>query len=131
MDTETKVSAVKPGLTTKETFVLDKDYFKIGDIYCLRIQPEFPGAVHMIPTGYYAADSAAALPAWTYAICSDVCDTAVDFTFKRADEDGLAWIQVHAEDIENGCIEVTHQLCNETLNQEREFLNKEHTGYEG
>ena len=129
MGTETKASAVKPGLTTKETFVLDKDYFKTGDIYLLRIQPEFQGEIHRIYTG--VINDSAALPEWTYAICSDVCDTAVDFIFKRADEDDLCYIQIHTEDIEKGLIEVTRQLCNEVLNQEREFLNKEYTGYEG
>ena len=118
MDTETKAPAVKSGLKTKETFVLDKDYFKIGDIYSLRIRPEFQGEIHRIYTG--VINSSAALPAWTYAICSDVCDTAVDFIFKRADEDDLCYIQIHAEDIENECIEVTRQLTNGTLIQDME-----------
>ena len=124
MDTETKAPAVKPGLTTKETFVLDKDYFKIGDIYSLCIRPEFQGEIHRIYTG--VINDSAALPAWTYAICSDVGDTAVDFIFKRADEDDLCYIQIHAEDIENGLIKVTRKLCNEALN-----LDKECNRYEG
>lgn len=118
MDTETKAPVVKPGLKTKETFVLDKDYFKIGDIYLLHIHPEFPGVVHMVGRGTAVT---ATLPTWTYAICSDVCDTVIDFTFKRADENDLCYIQIHAEDIENGCIEVTRKLCNEALIQDKEF----------
>ena len=108
------------GLTTKETFVLDKDYFKIGDIYCLHIHPEFQGEVHMIYTGSTAVN--ATLPTWTYAICSDACDTVIDFTFKRADMDDLVYIQIHAEDIEKGLIEVKRQLYNETLIQDNEEI---------
>ena len=106
------------GLTTKEVFVLDKDYFKIGDIYCLHIHPEFQGEVHLIYTGSAVVN--ATLPKWVYAICSDVCDTVIDFTFKRADKNDLVYIQIHAEDIEKGLIEVTRQLCNETLIQDEE-----------
>lgn len=124
MDTETKAPAVKSGLKTKEVFVLDSDYFKIGDIYLLRISPEFQGEIHRIYTG--VINDSAALPTRTYAVCSDVCDTAVDFIFKRADEDDLCYIQIHAEDIENGLIEVTRKLCNEALN-----LDKEYNRYEG
>jgi len=115
MDTETKASAVKPGLTTKETFVLDRDYFKIGDIYLLCIHPEFQGEINMIYTG--TTTVTATLPKWTYAICSDVCDTVIDFTFKRADKDDLVYIQIHAEDIESDLVTVKRILTNESLIQ--------------
>lgn len=119
MDEVSKTLITAPvGLTTKEVFVLDKDYFKIGDIYCLHIHPEFQGEVHLIYTGSAVVN--ATLPKWVYAICSDVCDTVIDFTFKRADKNDLVYIQIHAEDIEKGLIEVTRQLCNETLIQDEE-----------
>lgn len=108
------------GLMTKEIYVLDKDYFKIGDIYCLRIHPEFQGEIHMFYTGGTTTIGTPMLPKWTYAICSDIFDTAIDFAFKIADKDDLVYIQIHAEDIEKGLIEVTRQLTNETLIQDEE-----------
>lgn len=126
LDEDEPTITAPAGLTTKEVFVLDKDYFKIGDIYCLHIHPEFQGEVNMLYTGSVAVN--ATLPKWVYAICSDVCDTAIEFTFKRADEDSLVYIQIHTEDIEKGLIEVTRQLCNETLIQDEEDKNEINNG---
>jgi hypothetical protein len=127
MDTETKATAIKPGLTTKEVFVLDQKFFKSGDIYLLHISPEFHGDIH---SGTALAPDAH-LPAWVYAICSDTNGgTVIEFMFKPKEPlvgiDDLVWIQVHAEDIENGVIEVTRKLCNEALMQ-----NEGYNRYEG
>lgn len=118
MDTETKAPVVKPGLTSKAIFVLDKDYFKIGDIYLLHIHPEFQGEIH---SGTALAPDAH-LPAKVYAICSDTNGgTVIEFMFKPKEPlvgiDDLVWIQVHAEDIESGLITVKQVLSNETLEE--------------
>ena len=127
MDTETKTTAVKPGLTTKEVFTLDENFFKSGDIYLLHISPKFHGDIH---NGTALAPDAH-LPSKVYAICTDTNGgTAIEFLFKPEEPlvgiRDLVYIQIHAEDIENGLIKVTRKLCNEALN-----LDKECNRYEG
>lgn len=115
MDTETKATAIKSGLTTKEVFVLDQKFFKTGDIYLLHISPEYSGQIY---SGTCNAPSDTELPSWVYAICSDVCSSVIDFEFKPKEPTvgvDLVRIQVHAEDIEKGLIEVTRKLCNDAL----------------
>lgn len=106
--------AAPAGLTTKEIFVLDEDFFKSGDIYLLHISPKFHGDIH---NGTALAPDAH-LPEKVYAICSDTNGgTVIEFMFKPKEPlvgiDDLVWIQVHAEDIENGLITVERVLTNE------------------
>ncbi len=114
---DTKITA-PAGLTTKEIFVLDENFFKSGDIYLLHISPKFHGDIH---NGTALAPDAH-LPSRVYAICSDTNGgTVIEFMFKPKEPlvgiDDLVWIQVHAEDIENGLITVKQVLTNETLIQ--------------
>ena len=116
-----------PGLTTKEVFTLDEDFFKSGDIYLLHISPKFHGDIH---NGAALAPDAH-LPSKVYAICTDTNGgTAIEFLFKPEEPlvgiRDLVYIQIRAEDIENGLIKVTRKLCNEALN-----LDKECNRYEG
>ena len=104
------------GLMTKEVFVLDESFFNSGDIYLLHISPKFHGDIH---NGNCLAPNAH-LPSMVYAICSDTNGgTVIEFMFKPKEPlvgiDDLVWIQVHAEDIENGLITVERVLTNESL----------------
>ena len=116
---DTLVKKSFSGLTTKEIFVLDENFFKSGDIYLLHISPKFHGDIH---NGAALAPDAH-LPSKVYAICTGTNGgTAIEFLFKPEEPlvgtRDLVYIQIRAEDIENGLIEVTRKLCNEALTNE-------------
>lgn len=121
-----------PGLTTKEVFTLDEDFFKSGDIYLLHISPEFHGDI--LNGAALAPD--AHLPSKVYAICTDTKGgTAIEFLFRPEEPlvgiRDLVYIRIRAEDIENGLIKVTRKLCNEALIQDALIQDKEFNRYEG
>ena len=99
------------GLMTKEVYILDTNYFVIGDIYLLEIDPVYDWSK--------ISTTPIKVPRQVYAICEDVCSTVIHFMLGGiTGRDQLLTMPVHADEIEDGLVTVKRVLTNDTLIQE-------------